>query len=360
MSRPSPHPARAALLLWVGLALALGLPLLGGCTPVRYVLQAGCGQLELSLGARPLSDVLADPATPPRTAALLREVPSMKRFGERHGLTPTNNYAEFVNLGRAAAVWVVTASEPLRFRAKSWSFPVVGSVTYLGWFDRGDAQMFADELSFEGWDVDLRGASAYSTLGWFDEPVLSTMIPGGDEALGELANVVLHESVHATIYIKGQTRLNENIASFIGDRLAEAYLDEHRGPESLEKEAYLRGEREGERRARAMHAAYVRLAALYDSALPDAQKLAQKAQILAELRAEIGLRRPVTNATLAQFKTYTSSKAELSALLASCGGSYRRLLAALRRIRPETFAGPQERDLAAVIMPLVLAGCGGA
>lgn len=343
----------------LALLLAIALPLVGGCTQVHYVLQAGCGQLDMSLGTRPLSDVIADPATPPRTAALLREVPSMKRFGERHGLRPTDNYAEFVDLGRPAAVWVVTAAEPLRFRAKSWSFPVVGSVTYLGWFDRGDAQMFADELSFEGWDVDLRGASAYSTLGWFKDPVLSTMIPGGDEAVGELANVVLHESVHATIYIKGQTRLNENIASFIGDRLAEAYLDEHRGPDSPEKEAYLLGEREGERRARAMHAAYVRLAALYDSALPDAQKLAQKAQILADLRAEIGMRRPVTNATLAQFKTYTSSKAELSALLASCGGSYPRLLAALRRLRPETFEGPQERDLAAVIMPLVHAGCGG-
>src|SRR5205814_2292022 len=98
------------------------------------------------------------------------------------------------------AVWVVSACEPLRFHSKEWGFLFVGSFPYLGWFDLENARRFRDELRAEGWDADLRGAAAYSTLGYFRDAVLSSMIPEGDEALGELVNVVLHESVHATLY----------------------------------------------------------------------------------------------------------------------------------------------------------------
>src|SRR4029078_3952588 len=133
---------------------------------------------------------------------------------------------------RPAAVWVVSACEQLRFRSKEWHFPIVGSFPYLGWFDLEQAKAFADELRAESWDVDVRGAHAYSTLGWFRDAVLSTMIPEGKEALGELVNVVLHESVHATVYIEGQAFFNESIASFIADRLTDHYLIQTRGNKS--------------------------------------------------------------------------------------------------------------------------------
>lgn len=341
------------------LAFVLSLFVLGGCTGVRYVAQAACGQLDLTLATRPIESAMADEGTPPRVRALLGHVASIKRFGERQGLTATASYDHYADLNRQAAVWVVTASQPLRFQMKSWWFPIVGSVTYLGWFDRGDADFFADELRDEGWDVDVRAAAAYSTLGWFDDPVLSTMIPEGDEALGELANVVLHESVHATFYVPGQTALNESVANFIGDALAEVYLDEVAGPESPEKLAYLEGQRAGERRAASMHAAYKRLADLYAGRASDAEKLAEKARILGELRAEIRARRPINNATLAQFKTYSSARAELGVLLRACGGSFQRMLAALRQIPPSAFAGPHDRELAKILVPLANSGCGG-
>src|SRR6185369_14443629 len=108
-------------------------------------------------------------------------------------------------------------------------------------------------------------AGAYSTLGWLEDPVLSTMIPEGDEALGELANVVLHESLHATLYLKEQTRLNESLASFVGDELAMAYLDERVGSSSIEKTSYIESQQRGEARARVLHGAYVRLSRLYAS-----------------------------------------------------------------------------------------------
>lgn len=338
-------------------ALLVMAPHLCGCTIVSYAVEAGCGQLAISLGARPIEDAIADRDTPPRTAALLAQVGSVKRFGERHGLRPTNSYRKYVDVDRGAAVWVVTASEPLRFRMKTWSFPIVGSVTYLGWFNKAEAELFASDLESDGWDVDLRGAGAYSTLGWFDDPVLSTMLSRGPDALGELANVVIHESVHATVYFAGQTAFNESIASFIGDALAKVYLDENAGPESPEKEAYLEGERAGERRRKVMHAAYIRLEALYASKAPKADKLAQKKRIMAALEAEVGARRPFTNATLAQFKTYNSSKGELDSLLSACGGSFPRMVSALKSIPPEAFKGTQDRNLSQLIDPLIRGGC---
>ena len=172
---------------------------------------------------------------------LLAEVPTIKRFAERHGLRPTSSYAKYAEVPRSAIVWVVSASTPLSFQPRTWTFPIVGSVPYLGWFDEAEARDFADDLRSQGYDVDLRGAQAYSTLGWFDDPILSTMLGSGDEAVGDLANVVLHESVHATYYLPGQSPLNESVADFLGDRLATAYLRERTGENSDELRAYLEG-----------------------------------------------------------------------------------------------------------------------
>ncbi|AUX46289.1 hypothetical protein SOCE26_077940 [Sorangium cellulosum] len=348
---PATAPRAAAALL----ALAL-ISLLSACTQVRYVAQASLGQLSMAWRAEPLKDAASDARRPWRTRALLREVPHIKRFGERHGLTPTGNYRTYVELDRPAAVWVVSACEPLRFRSKTWSFPIVGTVPYLGWFDLDDARAFAAPLKAAGWDVDVRPAGAYSTLGWLEDPVLSTMIDDGDEALGELANVVLHESLHATLYLKGQTRLNESLANFVGNELAKVYLDERVGPSSVEKTSYLRGQERSEARVRALHAAYVELNRLYSSPAPDAEKRAEKQAVLARLAAKIGARRPLNNAALVQFRVYNSGAPELSALLATCGGSWPRFLGALRQLEDHRFSAPQE-NIGKVVEPLIQAGC---
>lgn len=337
------------------LALAL-CALLSGCTEVRYVAQASLGQLSMAWRTESLKDASLDARRSWRTRALLREVPHIKRFGERHGLTPTGNYTTYVELDRPAAVWVVSACEPLRFRSKTWSFPIVGTVPYLGWFELEDAREFAAPLKAAGWDVDVRPAGAYSTLGWLEDPVLSTMISSGDEALGELANVVLHESLHATLYIKGQTRLNESLASFVGDELAKLYMDERVGPFSPEKTSYMREQERSEARARALHAAYVHLNRLYESPAPDAEKRSEKEAVLARLRADIGARRPLNNASLVQFRVYNSGTPELRALLATCGGSWPRFLGALRKLEGQRFSAPQE-NIGQVVEPLIQAGC---
>jgi predicted aminopeptidase len=234
--------ARRGALLRVFLVFAFGiglLPALLGCTTVRYLAQASAGQVDLRLRARDNTEVLKDIRTELWVKRLLSEVASIKRFGERQGLTPTANYTQYADLQRPYAVWVVSACEPLRFHDKTWSFPIVGSVPYLGWFYKADAEAFAEGLRKEGWDVSVRGADAYSTLGWFNDPVLSTMIGESREAFGELVNVILHESLHASIYFEGQTDINESLANFVADRLTVVYLDERLGPASPERAAYV-------------------------------------------------------------------------------------------------------------------------
>jgi len=262
-------------------------------------------------------------------------------------------------LDRPVVVWVVTASHPLRFRSKTWWFPIVGRVPYLGYFDRDSAYTFATELREEGLDVDVGGAEAYSTLGWFDDPVLSTMIGAGEEAIGELADVVLHESVHATLYVDGQTRFNESLAEFVSGKLTLIYLDERYGPASEEKTAFLAAERRGDERRKKMHRAYEELATLYASTQPDASKLAEKKRILTALRREAKVRRPINNATLASFKNYHSGTPELDALLAACGGSFARFFGVLAPLKKNkgAFKEPNQADFGPVLAPMVKAGC---
>ena len=352
----SPPRGRAPRAFACIVALLL-LPTLTGCSTAGYLAQAGFGQLDLLEARRDIDDVVADHRTSTRLRTLLGRVVSIKRFGEGHGLTPTSNYSTYADLDRPVAVWVVTAAEPLRFRNRTWSFPIVGSVPYLGFFDRDDARSLAHDLRTAGWDVDLRGASAYSTLGWFADPVLSTMIAEGPEALGELADVVLHESFHATLYVNGQSLFNESAANFVGDHLAEAVLDEVIGAASPEKQAFLAAQDDHAARGKKMRAAYVTLSALYASTRPPAEKLSEKAQILTALARDIHARRPITNATLGQFDTYDAGRDELAALLAACGGSFPRFVGALRGLGPASFHEPQQRDIGAALAPLTRAGC---
>jgi predicted aminopeptidase len=343
---------RAARTAATTACLAFLLLALSGCTSFRYLVQAGYGQRDIALRTRALSDVIDDPRTPPRTRDLLERVPEIKRFAERHGLTPTKSYDSYAYLPRSAAVWVVTGCEPLSFRTKSWTFPIVGSVPYLGWFSRADADAFARDLANRGWDVDVRGAAAYSTLGWFNDPILSTMIEDGDGALGELANTVLHESTHATVYVPGQSGFNESVASFVADGLTRVYLDETEGERSATKQAYVDEEAAGEASAEAMHEAYVALEALYASKKSDAEKLAEKRVRLRELEGKIRAARPVTNATLADFKAYNTGKAELSQLLALASGDWRRLVARLAHMDEHPFPRAQDPDWPSAIRKL--------
>ncbi len=347
-----PLLARVALVV-----LALVVSGCGG--GLRYVTQAAAGQEKLNARGIAIQELVEGGHLDKRTRDLLAHVARIKAFGERHGLRRTNNYERYVWLDRPAVVWVVSACNPVAFRPKTWKFPIVGSITYTGWFDREEAKAYAADLAAKGWDVDVRPSQAYSTLGWFDDPILSTMIAPGEEALGDLADVVLHETLHATFYVPGQSTLNESVASFVGDELAVRYLEEALGPESKEKESFLALRARGERRGKVMKQAYEKLAKLYLSKVSREEKLAEKKRITDELRETLGTKRPVTNATLIQYKTYGSGKQELRELFEVCGRDMPRFIKAMDRIRPIAASSPPHTDPGVLVRALLKDGCGG-
>jgi predicted aminopeptidase len=324
------------------------------CFHVDYIVQAAEGQLDLACRAESLERAAEDPDVDPHTKALLAEVPLIKRFAEEQGMVATTSYERFVPLDRDAVVYVVTAAPPLSLEPKTWWFPVVGSVPYVGWFDRAVAVHHAEELARDGWDVDVRGASAYSTLGWFEDAVLSTMIEDSDAAAGELANTILHESLHATLYIPNQSELNESLASFVADKLTPLWLAKRFGPGSPELSAYLEQEEHSAEILERLERAYRDLKALYASKKPRAQKLAEKERYLREVEAELGLARPLNNARLAGYDSYHGGDEALSGLLHACG-TIPRLVRAAKTIRPSDFTEEQQSDLAPIAKKLAAA-----
>ncbi len=339
---PAVPPCRAALAL-----LALATALLSGCLNLAYVAQAAAGQDDIAWRARPIEEAIADPAVPAKVRRQLAMIEDVKQFGERHGLTRTNNYRRYADLKREAAVWVVTASAPLAFKPVTWTFPVVGAVPYLGWFDKGDAARLAKELDGEGYDVQLREARAYSTLGWFDDPVLSTML--NDKSPADLVEVVLHESVHATHYVASQTLFNESLANFVAEQLTDVYMTERLRTDRWTIFDYHEAQHGHDARARRMHGAYLELAALYGSSAPDAEKLRKKQAILDALRKELGIKGTLNNAVLAQAQTYNSGTDAFADLLKACGGQWPRFLAAVRRIGKDDFKVPDQREIDDVV-----------
>jgi predicted aminopeptidase len=342
----------AALLFLVALT-----PFAPGCTSLAYVSQAAAGQHDLNERAQDIDLLLRDDRVDGHLRSLLSRVSEIKRFGERHGLTATVNYEKFVKVDRDAVVWVVSASEPLRFKSKTWQFPLVGSFNALNWFKRSEADAFAADLRKEGWDVDVRGASAYSTAGYFEDPVLSTMIPRRTEALGGLANTILHESSHATIFVRHQSTLNESVANFVGEHMADLYLEEMLGEDAPETVAYRNAGRIGRAHTALMRAAYNELEAIYASPLPIADKLTKKQVLVTALRARLGPGRAINNATLIQFRTYNSGQTELAHLLDACGGDWPRWVRAVKSLEQTTFAKAQDSNIGAMLAPLVARGC---
>jgi predicted aminopeptidase len=333
------------------------LALTAGCFQTGYLLQAVYGQDEISFKARGIDRAVVDETVPSGTRALLSLIDDVKRFGIEHHLEPTRNYETYVDVGRPAVVWVVSASHPLRFEPKTWWFPVVGAVPYLGFFHDRDAERFVAELEADGWDVDMRGASAYSTLGWFDDPVLSTMIRPRPSVVGDLVNVVLHESVHATHYVPSQTYFNESLADFVADILSEAYLRDRLRVDRWELYAYREAQRRREARAARMHDAYETLLRVYASTMSEEDKLVVKARVTEALAREMGFSRPINNATLAQSRAYHGGVPAFGQLLAHCGSSWERFWRVIRGVGPASFARAQQEDITTVLDPLLARPC---
>ena len=323
--------------------------LMSGCSSLYFFYQAGRGQIALLNHGKPIEEVVKDPATDPKLVTLLNRISSIKKFGTQFGLKPTPNYTQYVKLDRDAVVYVVTVCDPLEFKVKIFSFPIAGSFNYIGWFKKEDAIQFAKKFDEEGLDVDVRGAGAYSTLGWFRDPLLSTMIPTVDgviqeDALAELVNVVIHESVHATIYLNSQSYFNESIAMFVAENLTQKFFESNNLLSSPEWTSYQDGMVRSNKIRKRLLKGFQDLKQLYASSVSDSEKKVKKKEYLEALQKEVGFKRPITNATLVQFQTYDDSEHGFQELLAREKGDIRSFLQVLSKLKSSDFTKSQDEN----------------
>lgn len=315
-----------------------------GCLMTRYLAQAAHGQVDLLGRSRPLEEVVADPDTPLRTALLLAEIPSIKEYGRSYGLRVKGNYDAYSALGRPAAVWFVGAADPVSFKPLKWCFPIVGCFAGLGWFDEDEGVQHKLELEAAGYDAIVRPASAYSTGGWFPDPVLSTMLGGRDDAFPELANVILHESVHATVLVPDQPFFNESFASYVADALTDRWIEDRFGRGSPEELAWNLGQALAVHRTARLLDAYRQLEKVYASSATRDEKLARKAAIIDELVADLRLRRRPNNASLTEVRVYNGGAAALLSAHRECG-DLRALVEAAKTLERDDFAKTLQDEL---------------
>ena len=217
--------AVARALTWRRILIVLGLALLAGtvmfCSP-GYVIRAGIEEAGILSRREPIDAVIDAPTTAAETRSKLELVRSARIFAERElGLDVGDSYTTFSPVDRDTLLMVVTAAPKTEFRPYTWWFPIVGRVPYKGFFDPEDALEQAAELEAQGYDTHVRPSGAFSTLGWFNDPLLSTLLRYDDVSL---AGTVIHEVTHNTVFIPGQVGFNESFANFVGDLGAIEYF----------------------------------------------------------------------------------------------------------------------------------------
>ncbi len=196
---------------------------LGGCQSIEYYSQAMGGQVDIWSRQRDIEAVLSDPDTDPRLRGRLEAALQARRFAsEQLGLPDNGSYTRYADLGRDYVVWNVVAAPRYSVEPIESCFPVVGCVGYRGYFDRARAEAWAEQQSEAGMDVYIGGVSAYSTLGWFDDPLLNTMLSRSEAAIAAL---IFHELAHQRIFIQGDTRFNESFATAVEEIGLQAWAD---------------------------------------------------------------------------------------------------------------------------------------
>lgn len=298
------------------LIAAAGAGMLASCSTLNYYTQAAQGQLSLLTDARSVDDWLADPSTNPKLRHRLETARQMRRFAVVElGLPDNGSYKTYASLKRPYVLWNVVATPELSLKPMTWCFPVAGCVNYRGYYSKQDAQAYARELRAQGMDVEVGGVPAYSTLGWFSDPLVSTFINYPD---AELARLIFHELAHQVVYVQGDSKFNESFASAVEEEGVERWLDRFGTPAM--REAY-DGYRMRKRDFLALLLKYRKeLEQAYASPMSDADKRARKALLFAALKDEYQLLKanwggyagydkffaePLSNAHLSSIATYT-------------------------------------------------------
>jgi len=240
------------------------------------------GHLEVMRLAAPIEERLREPSTPEPLRAKLARALAIREFASRDLALPDNgSYRRYADLGRPFVVWNVVAAPEFSVEPLESCFPFAGCVSYRGYYSEEAARQYAASLAEKGYDAHIGGAPAYSTLGWFDDPVLSTFIHYPE---AELARVVFHELAHQTVYRKGDTMFNESFASTVEEEGVRRWLEREGAP--AQRQAYAES-----RRRRSEFVALVikyraELAAFYDRPGQLEEKRTGKRRLFSEMEDE--------------------------------------------------------------------------
>ncbi|HSD96952.1 MAG TPA: aminopeptidase [Sulfuricaulis sp.] len=335
------------------LALILLTTVLSGCASPLYYTQAVSGQIELLMKRRPVEEVVADPATSPETRRQLELVQRVRDFASQELALPDNySYRTYADLERPFAVWNVYAAPELSLEPKRWCFLVAGCVPYRGYFARDQAEQFAASLKQKGYDVYVGGVLAYSTLGWFNDPLLNTFIQRPE---ADLAGLLFHELAHQKIYVSGDSAFNESFATVIELEGVKRWFQQ--SGNAKEAEAYRQKIQRREEFAALVQKHRARLKEIYDSTVSDAEKRAAKARVFEELRDDYEklksgwngdavfdswFKQDLNNAHLAAIGLYSRYVAVFQKLLAQQAGNLAAFYGAVEEIKSMPAA---ERDV---------------
>jgi predicted aminopeptidase len=322
------------------LTIAAALLPLTGC----YLMQAAGGQMEISSKREPIAEVLASPATAPQLRGRLEYVAAARDFASRElGLPDNDSYRSYADLGRPYVVWNVFAAPEFSVEPRRWCFPIVGCVVYRGYFSEDAAQRYALKLRRRGDDVAVGGVAAYSTLGHFKDPVLSTMLGWSD---AQLAGTLFHELAHQVVYVPGDSEFNESFATVVEEAGLERWLAARQRGQDLVAWRQQR-ERQSEFIALLLKTRD-KLRELYESALPDDEKRSRKQYEFGELKLEYAqlkqqqwngyagydrwFDRTLTNAHLVSAATYYGCVPGLQRVLSEAGGDLPRFYEEAKRL----------------------------
>ena len=314
---------RALLSLLSALALS-------GCGTLSYYAQSVGGHLDLTSRARRVDEVLADANSPPALKERLKTAAAIREFASRDLKLPDNgSYRSYAELDRPYAVWNVVAAPEFSLQPVQSCFAIAGCVAYRGYYAKRAAEKYADHLRTQGNDVMVYGVPAYSTLGWFDDPLLSTFIDYPDAAL---ARLMFHELAHQVVYVKDDSTFNESFAVVIEREGLRRWLAANgrtgEQPRGQDKFAAL------------VASTRVKLEALYRMRLaPDAMRERKRAELealrpwLASLRGFEGV--VPNNAFLASYVTYTDRVPMFERMLAESKGELPDFYARVKQLASE-------------------------
>lgn len=311
------------------------IPILAACSGPGYYLQAMSGQWKLAHARQDIQLLLDDPSTSPELVAHLKRATQIKTFAKNTLDLPSNgSYSSYVEVEGDALLWNVVATGEFSLQAKKWCFPVAGCVPYRGFFKQQKARNSAAHLRNKGLDVIVSPAAAYSSLGWFKDPLLSTMFSGTDI---RLAGYLFHELAHQRLYIKDDGVFNEGYASFVEEAGIRAWLESGQRQDDLKDWLWL--QLVSEDFSELIGQARGDLAKLYRTNEPDSYKRAQKAEIFGSLSSSYEklvtekwhgkryyaawFQEPLNNARLALYNTYEGSHCAFQRLWDTAGGDPR-------------------------------------